>query len=48
MDAAEARLASALVAIVGGTKPVVSVAHVTEHLVRHFQVDEEVVFVHRY
>jgi hypothetical protein len=48
MDAVESELTSALVAMVGGTRPAVTPDHVCLHLTRHYQVDADSVRIHRY
>jgi hypothetical protein len=47
-DAAKGELASALVAMVGGTWPTVSPTQILQHLVIHFQVSESIVHVCHY
>jgi hypothetical protein len=47
INEAEAKLTNALVAVVGGTMPMVTPATVHQHLSRFFQVEEHEVQVHR-
>jgi hypothetical protein len=48
MDVAEAELANALVAVIGGNRPTISLAQVYHYLARFFQIKEQEVRVRCY
>jgi hypothetical protein len=41
VNAVEAALTNALVATVGGTRPLLSLAQITDHLHRYYNIDEQ-------